>query len=175
MGRLFMTQHFQIIGNYRLVEELAEGTFGQVYRAEHRYSTERIVAIKLLHTLVNTEKERENFVHEVCTLELLTHPSILPILDFGIQEGTPYLITEFVSGGSLRDRLKHVDTRPISLDESLHILRQVSQALHAAHQQQVTHCNLKPENILFHTNGNILLTDFGLPIMLDNTSIRSTD
>ena len=139
-----MTQHFQIIGNYRLVEELAEGTFGQVYRAEHRYSTERIVAIKLLHTPVNTEKERENFLHEVRTLELLTHPSILPILDFGIQEGTPYLITEFVSGGSLRDRLKHVDTRPISLDESLHILRQVSQALHAAHQQQVVVGTLSP-------------------------------
>jgi serine/threonine protein kinase len=124
-----MAPHFQTISNYRLGEELAEGAFGQVYRAEHMYLTNRIAAIKFLHTLVSTEKERDHFRREAHRLELLKHPHILPIIDFGIQEGTPYWITEFASGGSLRDRLRQVDTQPISLDESLQILRQVAQAL----------------------------------------------
>jgi len=170
-----MTQHFQTISNYRLVEELAEGVFGRAYRAEHMYLTNRVAAIKLLHALVKTEKERKNFLHEARILELLKHPHILSIIDFGIQEGTPYLITAFASGGSLRDRLNQVDTQQLSLDEILRILHQTTQALHAAHQQQVAHGDLKPENILFDINGNALLADFGISTILGNTDIRTTD
>ena len=169
-----MAQNLQTIGNYRLVEELAEGAFGRVYRAEHMYLTNRIAAIKLLHTRINTEKERDDFLHEARILELFKHPHILPIIDFGIQEGTPYLITDFASGGSLRDRLKQVSTRPLSFDESLRILRQVAEALHVAHQEKVVHRDLKPENILFHTSGNVLLADFGISTILSTTSIKTT-
>ncbi len=169
-----MALNFQTIGNYRLVEELAEGAFGRVYRAEHMYLTNRIAAIKLLHTRINTEKERDDFLHEARILELFKHPHILPIIDFGIQEGIPYLITDFASGGSLRNRLKQVSTRPLSFDESLHILRQVAEALHVAHQQKVVHRDLKPENILFHTSGNVLLADFGISTILSTKSIKTT-
>ncbi len=168
-----MALPFQTISNYRLVKELGEGHFGRVYQAEHMYLTSRIVAIKLLRTLV-TEREQEIFLHEAHILERFKHPYILPIIDCGIQEGTPYLITEFASGGSLRDRLKQASTRPLSLDESLHILRQVAQALHAAHQQKVVHRDLKPENILFHTNNNVLLADFGISTILSTQSIKTT-
>jgi serine/threonine protein kinase/lipoprotein NlpI len=169
-----MALHFQTIGNYRLVEELAEGAFGRVYRAEHMHLMNRIVAIKLLHTRTNTEKEREDFLQEARILGLFKHPHILPIVDFGIQEGTPYLITEFASGGSLRDRLKQTSTRLLSLDESLRILRQVAQALHTAHQQKVVHRDLKPENILFDSEGNVLLADFGISTILSVKSIKTT-
>jgi serine/threonine protein kinase len=166
---------FQTIGNYRLVEELAAGAVGRVYRAEHMYLTNRIAAIKLLHTRIHTEKERNDFLHEARTLGLFKHPHILPIIDFGIQEGTPYLITDFASGGSLRNRLKQAGSQPLSLDESLRILRQVAEALDAAHQQKVVHRDLKPENILFHTNGNVLLADFGLSTTLsDNITTNTT-
>ncbi len=168
-----MASHFQTIGNYRLLEELAEGAFGRVYLAEHMYLTNRIAAIKLLHTRINTEKDREDFLHEARILELCKHPHILPIIDFGIQEGTPYLITEFASGGSLRDRLEQVRTR-LSLDESLRILRQISQALHIAHQQKVVHRDLKPANILFDGEGNVLLADFGISTILSTKSIKTT-
>jgi serine/threonine protein kinase/lipoprotein NlpI len=168
-----MALNFQTIGNYRLVEELAEGAFGRVYRAEHMYLN-RIAAIKLLHTRINTEKERDDFLHEARILELFKHPYILPIIDFGIQEGTPYLITDFASGGSLRNRLKQARSQPLSLDESLRILRQVAEALHVAHQQKVVHRDLKPENILFHTSGNVLLADFGISTILSTKSIKTT-
>jgi serine/threonine protein kinase len=169
-----MALHFQTIGNYRLIEELAEGAFGRVYRAEHMYLTNRIAAIKLLHTRINTKKERDDFLHEARILELCKHTHILPLIDFGIQEGTPYLITEFASGGSLRDRLKQASTRPLPLDESLRILRQVAQALHAAHQQNVVHRDLKPENILFDGDGNALLADFGISTILSTKSVKTT-
>lgn len=168
-----MAQHFQTISNYRLLKELGEGHFGHVYQAEHMYLTNRIVAIKLLHALA-TEKEREQFLHEAHILELFKHPHILPIIDAGIEESTPYLITEFAAGGSLRDRLKQASTQPPTLNESLRILRQVAEALNAAHQQKVVHRDLKPENILFHTNGNVLLADFGISTTLSSKSIKTT-
>ncbi len=170
-----MALNFPTIGNYRLVEELAKGAFGRVYRAEHMYLTNRIAAIKLLHTRINTEKERDDFLHEARVLELFKHPHILPLLDFGIQEGTPYLITEFASGGSLRNRLKQAGSQLLSLDECLRILRQVAEALYAAHQQKVVHRDLKPENILFHTSGNVLLADFGISTTLSDNSTTNTN
>jgi serine/threonine protein kinase len=169
-----MALHPQTISNYRLVKELAEGAFGRVYQAEHLVLTNRIVAIKLLHTRMSTEKEREKFLQEAQILGLFKHPYIMPIVDVGIEDGTPYLITEFASGGSLRDRLKQVGRQPFLFEESLRILRQVAEALYSAHQQQVVHRDLKPANILFHTNGNALLADFGISTILTNQSIKST-
>jgi tetratricopeptide (TPR) repeat protein len=168
-----MALPFQTISNYRLIKELGEGHFGQVYQGEHMYLN-RIVAIKLLHTRMSTEKEREKFLYEARILELFKHPHILPILDVGIQEGTPYLITEFAAGGSLRDRLKQAGTRLLPFEESLRILHQIAEALHIAHQQKVIHRDLKPENILFDTSGNVLLADFGISTTLSDKSTTTT-
>ena len=169
-----MALPFQIINNYRLGEELGEGHFGQVYKAQHIHLANRIGAIKLLHMRMNTEKERDKFLDEARILGRFTHPHILPILDVGIQEGTPYMITEFASGGSLRDRLRKAGTQLLPFEESLLILRQIAEALHEAHQQKVVHRDLKPENILFHANGNALLADFGISTILSTQSITTT-
>src|SRR5579859_3561029 len=92
------------IGNYRLVEKLACGGFGCVYRAEHTILSDRIVAIKLMHPeYLDSQKKREDFLQEARVLGMLKHPHILPIIDAGIHEGLPYLVAEYAPNGSLRD------------------------------------------------------------------------
>jgi len=162
----------QRIGNYRLVEQLDCGSFGCVYRAEHLILKTRTVAIKILHAHLATQQKREGFFQEAELLELLKHPHILPILDVGIQDGFPYLVTEYCPEGSLHRRLKRQRPNPLQLEEAITILTQVGQALQYVHEQNVVHRDLKPENILFNSQGEALLADFGIAKMLATIGIR---
>jgi len=164
------------IGNYRITAALNSGAFGRIYQGVHLYLTNRIVAIKLLHlTYLGSQEERESFLQEAQFLEILKHPHILPIYDVGIDEGFPYLIAEFASNGSLRDRLQHSPAGLLPLDESLRILAQVGQALQFVHEQNIVHRDLKPENILFNAKGDAMIADFGIAVFLDNTKTKYVD
>ncbi len=167
-----MTTSLPTIGNYQLLEELASGAFGRVYRARHLYLTNRIAAVKLLHTHISSEKERQSFLKEASFLEMLKHPHILPIFDVGIHDGFPYIITEFADGGSLRQRLQRTAPKLLPLEMVIKIVTQVAEALHTAHQQQVVHRDLKPENILFRADGSALLADFGISTVLSSMSVQ---
>ncbi|MFL5592890.1 MAG: serine/threonine-protein kinase, partial [Ktedonobacteraceae bacterium] len=105
-------------------------------------------------------------------LKKLKHPFILPILDASIQDGIAYIVTEYASRGSLRDRLNQQLNHPIPLEESLTILSQVGQALHHAHQQNIVHRDLKPANILFNATGEALLADFGIATVLTTAGTK---
>jgi serine/threonine protein kinase len=155
-----MAQVGEIIGNYRLVEEVARGSFGSVFRGVHTVLASRVVAVKVMHVHLQSQQERDSFVREARILEMLNHPHILQIIDVGLQGKAPYLITAFASGGSLRQRLNLQPGKPLPLDEALPILQQIAQALDHAHQQNVIHRDLKPENILFDAQGKILLSLF---------------
>ena len=125
------------IGNYRLMSELASGTFGSVYLAQHTLLIKRTVAIKLLHaTHLGSLAERERFVQEAQYLEQLKHPYILPILDVSIDNGSPYLVAEYAPNGSLRHRLQRYSPRPLPLQEAFTIIIQVGQALQYAHRMR---------------------------------------
>src|SRR5437764_11048337 len=101
------------IGNYRVISELASGSFGRVYLAQHMLLKKRTVAIKLLHTTyLSSSEERESFLQEAQFLEQLKHPYILPIIDVSIEEGLPYLVAEYEQNGSLRDRIKSCSSHP---------------------------------------------------------------
>jgi serine/threonine protein kinase len=169
-----MAQVGEIIANYRLVEELARGSFGCVYRATHTVLVTRIVAIKVMYGHLQSQQERDSFFQEARILEVLQHPHILPILDVGIQEKTPYLITVYAPGGSLRQHLNRQAGKPLPLDEALAILAQIAQALDYAHQQNVIHRDLKPDNILFDAKGHLLLADFGISTILGSLSFHQT-
>jgi serine/threonine protein kinase len=162
-----------IIGNYCVLSELAMGAFGRVYLAQHTVLTNRVVALKLMHTVpLSSEQECNQFLQEARILELLRHDHILPILDVGIHQGMPYIVSEYASGSSLRDRIKHKKQQSLTTEEIQKILAQVGEALHYAHQKNIVHRDLKPENILFNANGNVLLADFGLATMLATASIK---
>src|SRR6266700_249981 len=155
------------IGNYHVLSTVAYGSFGRVYLARHSVLANRTVALKLMHTVpLSSTEEHQQFLNEAKILELLQHPFILPILDVGIHDGSPYIVSEYAEGGSLRQYLKERRGHPCELEEALTILSQIGQGLQYAHQQNIIHRDIKPENILFNGNGEALLADFGLATML---------
>ena len=160
------------IGNYRITTLIGSGGFGSVYRGEHEVLKERDVAIEILHTYLSTQEERARFLQEARLLEHLQHHHILQIFDAGIDNGLPYLVTEFASHGSLRDLLNRSAHTILPEDVSLRILSQVGEALSYAHQQHIIHRDLKPENILFNANDSALLADFGIAITLSTSSVK---
>src|SRR5205823_2933497 len=159
------------IGNYRIIEELASGSYGRVYKGVHIFLSKRVVAIKLLQRMyLGSQKEREGFLQEAQFLEILKHSHILPIYDVGIDDGIPYIVAEYAPNGSLRDLLQQRYPHPLPVDEVVSILTQVGEALYHAHEQNIIHRDLKPENILFDAKGEALLADFGIATTLVNTA-----
>ncbi len=164
------------IGNYRVTAPLDAGSFGSVYKGAHIYLANRQVAIKLMHhTQLDEAHEQEGFLQEAQFLEMLKHPHILPIYDVGIYEGTPYIIAELASNGSLRDLMKANRPNLLPQDEVLTILSQIGQALDYVHKQNIVHRDLKPENILFDSRGDALLADFGIAVFLETTRTKYVD
>lgn len=163
----------QQINNYRIVASVASGAFGVVYQAQHQYLQERIVAIKVLHMHLGGEEEQQSFLREAQILEKLQHQYILSILDFGIFQHLPYLITPYARLGSLRHHLDQTE-QLLPWHITLRILTQIGQALHYAHQQRIIHRDLKPENILLAENNKALLADFGIASILAGQSMKYT-
>jgi len=163
----------QIGGNYRILTELNSGSFGTVYLGRHLiFEDSPTVAIKLLHAHLRSTQERAQFIQEAQLLKKLNHSYILRIIDAGFENGASYLVTEYASHGSLRDRLNQQAGKPLPLNEALTILSQIGQALHYAHQakpQAIVHRDLKPENILFNERNEALLADFGIAVVLEKT------
>ncbi|HEY6540283.1 MAG TPA: serine/threonine-protein kinase, partial [Ktedonobacteraceae bacterium] len=163
----------RVIGNYRVLVEIGSGGFGKVYQGEHIFLTERSVAIKFLHTHLSSNEEREQFLQEAHFLEKLKHPFMLHFFDVGIDDGFPYIVTEYAPEKSLRNRMKQHAPSLLPAQEILTILSQVGQALAYAHQQHIIHRDLKPENILFNAGGEALLSDFGIATTLSTASVKA--
>jgi serine/threonine protein kinase len=160
----------QTIGKYRILEEIASGAFGRVYRGEDTSQHNRPVAIKLMHSAhLRSSQERGSFLQEARLITLLKHPYIVPVLDVGIEVDFPYLIMAYAPNGSLYDHLKQREPHPLPLKVALNILLQIGTALQYAHQQNVIHRDLKPANILFDANGDALLADFSVATMLETS------
>ncbi|TMF52241.1 MAG: serine/threonine protein kinase [Chloroflexi bacterium] len=154
------------IGKYRIIAVLSSHALNSVFQAEY---AKGIAAIKIMSKPLTTLKERERFFQEVRLLNLLKYPHILPILDVGIYDDMPYVVTEYMFNGSLRDYFEEQSSLLVPLQETMYILLQVGQALNYAHQRNIIHGNLKPENILFNEQGKALLTDFRIEAMLGKT------
>lgn len=132
------------LGNYRLLRSIGRGTFGETYLAEQMSSPNRQVAIKLLNASFSSPKGRDRFLAEAQIFERLWHPHLVPTIDIGIDEGIPYIVSEYMPNGSLRD---HLD-RQWALSEISTLVTQIAEALAYLHGQHTLHRNLKPENIL---------------------------
>ena len=161
------------IGNHLLVDAINSGSYGSVYRATHTILVGRTVAVKVLHSYLDSTKEREKFLQEARLLAMLKHRHILPIHDVGFSDELPYIVVEYAPGGSLRDHLKRRAGHPLPNEEALRVLLQIGQALTQAHQQNIIHRDLKPENILFNEQGEALLSDFGIATVVE-TSMKQT-
>jgi len=149
----------QKIDRYEIKAELGRGGMATVYLAsDPRF--QRDVAIKVLpRAYLNDEMFRARFQREAHTIATLEHPAIVPVHDFGEEDGQPYLVMRYMSGGSLQERLQK---GPLSPAAALKIVRRISAALDQAHRQGIIHRDLKPGNILFDRYDNAFLSDFGI-------------
>jgi predicted ATPase/tRNA A-37 threonylcarbamoyl transferase component Bud32 len=162
----------QQLGNYRLLRVIGQGAFAEVYLGEHLY-LERPAAIKVLHVRMEPQTQ-EQFRREARTIGHLHHPHIVQVLDFGIQDQTPYLVMEYTPNGTLRSR--HPKGTRLPLEQIIHYLKQIAPALDYAHQQRVIHRDVKPENMLLSATDELVLSDFGLAVVqqsLDSLSTQS--
>lgn len=147
------------IGRYEIISELGRGGMATVYRA-HDPRFGRDVAIKVLpQSFTQNPNLVARFEREAQTIAALDHPAIVPVYDFGEQEGQRYLVMRLMTGGSLKGRIR---ANPFSIEQILPILRRVGAALEHAHQQGVVHRDLKPDNILFDQYEDAYLADFGI-------------
>jgi serine/threonine protein kinase len=164
------------IGNYRIKRRIANGSFGTAYLAEHLHLP-RTVVIKILHGIhLDSDEEKEQFRQEAHILDMLQDSNIsnvLHLLDFGIEGDVPYMIMEYAEQGSLRMRMQR-RRGPLPLQEALKIIEQVGKGLQSAHDKRIVHRDLKPENILFNAEGEALLADFGIAIVLKTASVKRT-
>jgi eukaryotic-like serine/threonine-protein kinase len=158
----------QQFGNYRLTRLLGRGGFADVYLSQHLRLNMQ-VAIKVLHTQLNDD-DVETFYHEAQIIASLIHPHIVRLLDFDVQDGIPFLVLDYASNDSLRRRHPKGVLVPLPLVVSY--VNQVAAALQYAHDQKIIHRDVKPENILVGRQNEILLSDFGLAIIEQSSSLQ---
>ncbi len=151
----------QELGPYRLTRLLGAGGFGEVYEAEHRLLQQQRAIKLLLERHFHDAKHRERFLREARTLAALEHPNIVPVLELGEAGNLFYLVMPFYRRGTLKDRLQQ-RTAPLALAEVETYLEQMCAALGYAHGRGIVHLDLKPENMLIHEEGRLVLSDFGL-------------
>jgi serine/threonine protein kinase len=150
----------QTVGNYDLLDKIADGGMGSVFKARHRDSGE-IVAIKLLATHMATNPTYlQRFEKEYTTAKELNHPNIVRAIEQGVAAARPYLVMEFVEGESLGQRLERDGKMPEA--EAIRIMVLAAQGLTRAHKQGLIHRDVKPDNIMLTPEGGVKLADFGL-------------
>lgn len=155
----------QNLGNYQVLRVLGYGGFADVYLGQHLY-LKTYAAIKVLHTRLGYD-DLQTFLQEAQIIASLAHPHIVRVLEFGEEGYTPYLVMDYCSDGTLRQR--HPKGVCVSLPECVDYIEQVAEALSHAHSLNIIHRDIKPENILIGQNGTLLLSDFGIAIVSQNS------
>ena len=149
----------QSLGKYQVVALVGHGGMATVYKA-YQADVDRYVAVKVLPPHPGRDPQfTERFRREASTVARLQHPHILPLYDFGEQDGTLYLVTALIPGGTLSERIRR---GRLPLHDVERLLMQIAPALDYAHRQNVIHRDIKPDNILIDSEGYALLTDFGI-------------
>jgi serine/threonine protein kinase len=150
----------QQLGNYRLICLLGRGGQADVYLGEHLYLKNH-AALKV-HRAELSDEETAKFLAEGQTLARLKHPKIVPVHDFAVEHGTPFLVMDYTPRGTLRQQ--HPQGSCLSLDLVVTYTRQIAAALQYAHNRHVIHRDVKPENMLLLAHREVLLSDFGLAL-----------
>jgi tRNA A-37 threonylcarbamoyl transferase component Bud32 len=155
------------VGEYQLLEEIARGGMGVVYKARHN-KLNRTVALKMILAGEFAAPEAINrFYLEAEASAGLDHPGITPIYDIGEFRGLPYFAMRLLTGGSLQTRIHEFESNSQRIAA---LVCKIAKAVHFAHQHGVLHRDLKPNNILLDDDGEPLITDFGLAKLLDRES-----
>jgi serine/threonine protein kinase len=155
------------LGRYRILKALGAGGRGEVYLAED-VELERLAALKILPAEVANDAERvRRFVQEAKAASALNHPNILTIYEIGVKDNFRFIASEFIEGETLRQKL---ETRELSVAETLDIAVQIVAASDAAHRSGIVHRDIKPENVMIREDGLVKVLDFGIAKLTEKKS-----
>ena len=156
---------------YRLEEQIGSGGMSTVYRAFDP-RLERWVAIKLMHSHISTDPDQlERFRREARAVARLSHPHVVTVIDFGEDEGTPYIVLEYVEGETLKERIRRMGRLPVA--EAVAYAIEVGRALSCAHSERLVHRDVKPQNVLIDQEGRAKVTDFGIARSLEVSGLTA--
>src|SRR5258707_4910768 len=157
----------QNLGAYTLIGPLGEGGFAEVWLGQHAY-LENLAAIKIL----KNETKQEAFLREARIVSSLDNPHIVHVLDYNIEKGMPFLVMEYAAKGSLRKNYPKGTQLPLATIQIY--VDQVTGALQYAHKRKLIHRDIKPDNILMKNDGSVMLGDFGIAAIADNSQSQHT-
>ena len=150
---------------YRLEEQIGSGGMSTVYRGFDP-TRERWVAIKLMHRDISSDPDQlERFRREARAVASLSHPHVVTVIDFGEDDGTPYIVLEFIEGENLKERIRRLGR--LSVAEAVAYAIEVGRALSCAHAERLVHRDVKPQNVLIDQEGRAKVTDFGIARSLE--------
>ncbi|MEO8971904.1 MAG: protein kinase, partial [Ktedonobacteraceae bacterium] len=163
----------QVLGHYRIKRPVGYGGMATVFLAED-INLRRDIAVKVFEPSGSDSTDFfRRFEREAQVLAQLDHPNILPVYDFGQQNDIAYLITPYITGGSLRELLHARGT--LSVPETVRLMSQILNALQYAHDRGLIHRDIKPGNMLLKQDGTILLSDFGLVKIVSSGSLTGME
>lgn len=163
----------RINDRYKILEFIGGGGMANVYLARD-IILERDVAIKILRLdFANDEELIRRFHREAQSATSLVHPNIVNIFDVGEEKDIYYIVMEYVDGKTLKQYIQ--DHHPIPINKAIDIMLQISSAISHAHQNNIIHRDIKPQNILIDNKGNVKITDFGIAVALTSTTITHTN
>ena len=152
--------------HYYLTEQIGSKPLRSAYLAHHVNDVSQQVLLKIFDPICLAQGS-ENLLSQVEWIKQLRHAHIVPVLDLGVEQGRPYVVSEYLSGGSLHRRLDSLSLGRLNLQEALTVVLQVGQALSYFHENAHLHQNVKAENIFFNNQGEALLADFCLSGFID--------
>jgi serine/threonine protein kinase len=164
----------QQLGHYIIHRKLGAGGMGVVWLAEDTH-LERKVAIKILpYVAAQYETEKARFIQEAKAAARLNHANIAQVYEISEEDGELYIVMEYLSGGSLRDRLADVKGRALPLNEVLNWIMQTAAGLAEAHRQGIIHRDIKPDNLMLTESGEVKITDFGLARLESSATLTAS-
>ena len=162
-----------LAGRYRVVRQLGQGGMGSVWLAEDTVLDNRQVAIKMLPSvLVSNKRAYKQIKSEALVSLKLSHPNIAPFRSFEDNGGNPFLVVDYIEGQSLDDYLAEKGT--LSEDETIKLLKPIAEALDYAHGEGVIHRDVKPANIMIRKDGHPFILDFGIAREVQETMTMVT-
>ena len=157
---------------FRLDEKIGSGGMSTVYRAFDP-TLERWVAIKVMHRDISEDPDQlERFRREARTVARLSHPHVVTVIDFGEDDGTPYIVLEYVEGETLKERIRRMGRLPVV--EAVAYAIEIGRALSCAHSERLVHRDVKPQNVLIDMDGRGKVTDFGIARSLEAHGLTAT-
>lgn len=164
------------LGKYAVYERLGRGGMAEVYKGRHE-RLDRTVAIKVLHSfLAEGDDFLARFEREARAVASLRHPHIVQVYDFDVEDESVYMVMEYISGGSLKDRLQQAaaEGRYLPYGDVVTLVKHIASALDAAHAEGMLHRDVKPANVMLDEKGRAYLADFGIARIVSTTQFTAT-